>query len=101
MSELLGKETIDLYNTSETRSNQKSFGLNYQKTGKQLMTEDEIAEVQQDALESSNSYKRQQVVDYALQFVAEDISMAAATRAQAWIVPDLQDTCFRTRQASA
>ena len=40
MSELLGKETIDLYNTSETRSNQKSFGLNYQKTGKQLMTED-------------------------------------------------------------
>ena len=37
MSELLGKETIDLYNTSETRSNQKSFGLNYQKTGKQLM----------------------------------------------------------------
>ena len=43
MSELLGKETIDLYNTSETRSNQKSFGMNYQKTGKQLMTEDEIA----------------------------------------------------------
>ena len=43
MSELLGKETIDLYNTSETRSNQKSFGLNYQKTGKQLMKEDEIA----------------------------------------------------------
>ena len=43
MSELLGKETIDLYNTSETRSNQKSFGLNYQKTGKQLITEDEIA----------------------------------------------------------
>ena len=43
MSELLGKETIDLYNTSETRSNQKSFGLNYQKTGKQLMAGDEIA----------------------------------------------------------
>ena len=43
MSELIGKETIDLYNTSETRSNQKSFGMNYQKTGKQLMTEDEIA----------------------------------------------------------
>ena len=36
MSELLGKETIDLYNTSETRSNQKSFGLNYQKTGKHM-----------------------------------------------------------------
>ena len=43
MSEILCKETIDLYNTSETRSNQKSFGLNYQKLGKQLMTEDEIA----------------------------------------------------------
>src|SRR5699024_8429712 len=37
-----GKETIDLYNTSETRSNQKSFGLNYQKTGKELMSQDEI-----------------------------------------------------------
>mgnify|MGYP005912847443 FL=1 len=33
------------------------------------VTEDEIAEVQQDALESSNSYKRQQVVNYAMQFV--------------------------------
>jgi type IV secretion system protein VirD4 len=43
MSELLGKETIDLYTTSETRSNQKSYGVNYQKTGKALMTEDEIA----------------------------------------------------------
>ena len=43
ISEILGKETIDLYNTSETRSNQKSYGLNYQKLGKQLMTEDEIA----------------------------------------------------------
>ena len=40
--ETLGKETIDLYNTSETRSNQKSFGLNYQKTGKELMSQDEI-----------------------------------------------------------
>ncbi|MDU6547225.1 MAG: type IV secretory system conjugative DNA transfer family protein [Anaerococcus vaginalis] len=42
LSESLGKETIDLYNTSETRSNQKSFGLNYQKTGKELMSQDEI-----------------------------------------------------------
>lgn len=42
LSEALGKETIDLYNTSETRSNQKSFGLNYQKTGKELMSQDEI-----------------------------------------------------------
>lgn len=42
LSESLGKETIDLYNTSETRSNQRSFGLNYQKTGKELMSQDEI-----------------------------------------------------------
>jgi len=42
LSETLGKETIDLYNTSETRSNQKSFGLNYQKVGKDLMSQDEI-----------------------------------------------------------
>ncbi|VOJ26438.1 Protein virD4 [Streptococcus pneumoniae] len=42
LSETLGKETIDLYNTSETRSNQKSFGFNYQKTGKELMSQDEI-----------------------------------------------------------
>lgn len=42
LSEMLGKETIDLYNTSENRSNQKSFGLNYQKTGKDLMSQDEI-----------------------------------------------------------
>lgn len=42
LSETLGKETIDLYNTSETRSNQKSFGLNHQKTGKELMSQDEI-----------------------------------------------------------
>ena len=42
ISETLGKETIDLYNTSETRSNQNSYGLNYQKTGKDLMSKDEL-----------------------------------------------------------
>ena len=42
LSETLGKETIDLYNTSETRSNANSYGLNYQKTGKELMSQDEI-----------------------------------------------------------
>ena len=36
ISEILGKETIDLYNTSETRSNNNSYGLNYQKTGKDM-----------------------------------------------------------------
>ena len=43
ISETLGKETIDLYNTSETRSNQNSYGLNYQKLGKELMSQDELA----------------------------------------------------------
>ncbi|HEO7999071.1 TPA: type IV secretory system conjugative DNA transfer family protein [Streptococcus agalactiae] len=42
LSETLGKETIDLYNTSETRSNANSYALNYQKTGKELMSQDEI-----------------------------------------------------------
>ena len=42
LSETLGKETIDLYNTSETRSNANSYGLNYQKIGKKLMSQDEI-----------------------------------------------------------
>lgn len=43
ISEVLGKETIDTYNTSETRSNTNSYGLNYQKLGKELMSQDEIA----------------------------------------------------------
>jgi len=40
---MLGKETIDTYNTSDTRGNQRSYGLNYQKLGKELMTPDELA----------------------------------------------------------
>ena len=43
LSETLGKETIDMLNTSETRSNQNSYGLNYQKLGKELMSQDELA----------------------------------------------------------
>lgn len=43
ISEILGKETIDLYNTSENRGQQKSYGLNYQKLGKELMSQDELA----------------------------------------------------------
>lgn len=43
MSEMLGKETIDLYNTSDTRGTSRSYGINYQKTGKELMSKDEIA----------------------------------------------------------
>lgn len=36
MAEILGKETIDLYNTSDTRGTSQSYGLNYQKTGKDV-----------------------------------------------------------------
>ena len=43
MSEMLGKETIDLFNTSDTRGTSRSYGINYQKTGKDLMTKDELA----------------------------------------------------------
>ena len=43
LSQLLGKETIDLLNTSDTRGQSPSYGTSYQKTGKSLMSEDEIA----------------------------------------------------------
>ena len=43
IAEILGKETIDLYNTSDTRGSQRSYGMNYQKIGKELMSQDEIA----------------------------------------------------------
>lgn len=43
LSEALGKETIDLYNTSVTKGQSESSGLSYQKTGRELMTSDEIA----------------------------------------------------------
>ncbi|MCD8397591.1 MAG: type IV secretory system conjugative DNA transfer family protein [Lachnospiraceae bacterium] len=43
MSETLGKETIDFYNTSDTRGQSPSIGMNYQKTGHELMSRDELA----------------------------------------------------------
>lgn len=43
ISEMLGKETIDTYNESDTRGTQRSMGLNYQKLGKELMSPDELA----------------------------------------------------------
>ncbi|MCL2775445.1 MAG: type IV secretory system conjugative DNA transfer family protein [Oscillospiraceae bacterium] len=43
ISKMLGKETIDMYNTSVTKGNSPSHGQNYQKLGKELMTVDEIA----------------------------------------------------------
>ncbi len=43
MAETLGKETIDLFNTSDTRGTSQSKGVNFQKTGKELMSQDEIS----------------------------------------------------------
>ena len=43
MSEMLGKETIDMYNTTDTRGTNRSYGITYQKTGKELMSRDELA----------------------------------------------------------
>ncbi len=43
MSEMLGKETIDSYNTNDTRGSQRSYGLNYQKLGRELMTPAELS----------------------------------------------------------
>ena len=43
LAEALGKETIDTFNTSDTRGNSPSYGTNYQKLGKELMSRDELA----------------------------------------------------------
>lgn len=43
LAEALGKETIDTYNTGESRGREESHSLNYQKLGKELMTRDELA----------------------------------------------------------
>ena len=43
LNQALGKETIDTYNTSNTRGNSPSYGMNYQKLGKELATVDELA----------------------------------------------------------
>ena len=43
LSEAMGKETIDTFNTSDTRGNSPSYGTNYQKLGKELMSRDELA----------------------------------------------------------
>ena len=43
LSEMLGKETIDTFNTGESRGRETSHSLNYQKLGKELMTRDELA----------------------------------------------------------
>ena len=43
LSAALGKETIDMYNTSDTRGNSPSYGTSFQKTGHELMSRDELA----------------------------------------------------------
>ena len=45
LNQALGKETIDMYNTSDTRGNSPSYGTNYQKLGKDLMSIDELADL--------------------------------------------------------
>ena len=58
MAEILGKETIDLYNTSDTRGTTQSYGMNYQKTGKELMSQDEIAVMAGGSADNSGSRRR-------------------------------------------
>lgn len=48
LSEELGKETINDYNESKTRSNNDSFGQNYSKLGRELMTQDELLTMERD-----------------------------------------------------
>ena len=43
ISKMLGKETVDMYNTSVTKGNQESHGQNFQKLGRELLSVDEIA----------------------------------------------------------
>lgn len=43
LADVLGKETIDTYNTSDTRGTTQSYGLNYQKLGRELMSQDRLA----------------------------------------------------------
>ena len=70
ISDALGKETIDSFNTSENRGSQTSHGLNYQKLGKELMSQDEIAVMDADKKNTfdmdrfltATRRKRQQVV---------------------------------------
>ena len=64
MSELLGKETIDSFNTSETRGRELSHGLNYQKLGKELMTQDEIAPFFSDKYDITKHPKYRYLSDY-------------------------------------
>jgi len=48
ISENLGKETIDLFTTSDTRGTSQSYGQNFQKTGKDLMSRDEVGRMERD-----------------------------------------------------
>ena len=43
LTEILGKETIDMYTTGNTKGSQESYNMNYQKLGKELMSMDELA----------------------------------------------------------
>lgn len=54
-SAMLGKQSIDTYNTSDTRGTSRSYGVNYQKLGRELLTPDELATM--DATEPANGSK--------------------------------------------
>ena len=56
LSEMLGKETIDLYNTSNTRGQSPSFGTTYQKTGKELMSRDELSVIDRKSTRLNSSH---------------------------------------------
>lgn len=68
---------LDLYNTSETRLNQKSFGLNYQKTGKELMSQDEIT-----VMDGSNVFFSFEVSDrsYQTNSISQSIRITSSWR---------------------
>ena len=77
MSELLGKETIDSFNTSETRGRELSHGLNYQKLGKELMRA-ELPEVRQGAYDAGRNRRHgrremQELVKLFEQFYARKV----------------------------
>ena len=87
ISEVLGKETIDLYNTSETRSNNNSYGLNYQKTGKELMSQDEIAVMDGKNFEAmSISRALNMCLDTIEEFFRKDKTMKKITSTEGWDV---------------
>ena len=71
ISESLGKETIDSFNTSTNRGQSESYGMNYQKLGKKLKSQDELAVVMKIIMYvKSKNKKFRQSEEYVLPFWA-------------------------------